>query len=52
MIFLYFAFVLFVIGTFVYPVQPNTAWYGRFNLLSAGLALLTAYMIWGTHIRP
>lgn len=37
-ILLAFAFVFFVLGTFAYPAPPNTPWYGRFNLTSAGLA--------------
>jgi hypothetical protein len=38
-ILLVFAFVFFVLGTFfsVPPAQPG-AWYGRFNVVSAGLA--------------
>ena len=36
-IFLYFAFVFFVLGVFVGPVPPGP-WYVRFNLISAGLA--------------
>jgi hypothetical protein len=39
-ILLAFAFVFFVLGTFVgAPAGPAPApWYGRFNLISAGLA--------------
>jgi len=38
-ILLVFAFCLFVLGTFISasPAQPG-AWYGRFNIVSAGLA--------------
>jgi hypothetical protein len=35
---LVFAFVFFVIATFMGPTADGTPWYGRFNLVSAGLA--------------
>lgn len=42
-----FAFVLFVIGTFVGPYAPPAPapWYGRFNYVSAGLACWVATLI-------
>jgi hypothetical protein len=40
-ILLAFAFTFFFLGTFAFTPSnpPNTPWYGRFNLVSAGLAL-------------
>jgi hypothetical protein len=49
-ILLYFAFVFFVIGTFWYPGPPPQVWYGRFNLVSAGLACWVGSIIFGHHI--
>jgi hypothetical protein len=43
-IFLYFAFVFFVIGTFTGVGQPGPL-YLRFNLISAGLACWVASLI-------
>ena len=43
---LVFAFVLFVIGTFVGPYAPAPApWWGRFNPGSAGLAFWVASIL-------
>lgn len=44
-ILLAFAFVLFVLGTFVPYSNPPAPWYGRFNLVSAGLACWVATLI-------
>jgi hypothetical protein len=44
-IFLVFAFVLFVIGTFWNPAPAPTPWYGRFNVVSAGLAFWVASIL-------
>jgi len=50
-ILLYFAFVFFVLGTFIGPYgPPPSPWYGRFNLVSAGLACWVGSMIFGHHI--
>jgi hypothetical protein len=48
LILLVFAFVFFCIGTFYGPNAPAPAtWYGRFNVVSAGLAawVLTEILI-------
>ena len=47
---LVFAFVLFVIGAFsgwfITPAAPApTPWYGRFNIISAGLAFWVASIL-------
>jgi hypothetical protein len=52
---LMFAFVFFCIATFFYPAtpQPQPAWYGRFNFVSAGLAACTLAEIivrWPSHL--
>lgn len=45
-ILLYFAFVFFVIGTFIGPpTNPPSNWYWRFNLVSAGLACWVGSLI-------
>ena len=45
-ILLYFSFVLFFLGTFFNPGYPETGpWYGRFNLISAGLACWVGSLI-------
>ena len=49
LVLLIFAFVFFVFGTFVGffvpPPSPPWPWYGRFNLISAGLACWVATLI-------
>ena len=42
---LIFAFVFFVIGTFASWQPAPAPWYGRFNLVSAGLACWVATLI-------
>jgi hypothetical protein len=48
-ILLYFAFVFFVLGSFqgfvIVPSQTPYPWYGRFNLVSAGLACWVGSLI-------
>lgn len=52
-VFLVLAFCVFVIGTFIGPgpyppQQPGGPWWGglRINLVSLGLALYMAFLIW------
>jgi hypothetical protein len=33
-----FAFLFFALGTFAFPSATPGPWYGRFNVVSAGLA--------------
>lgn len=50
-ILLVFAFVFFVIATFVpYPAAPAPVW-GRFNLVSAGLACWVATQLFASFHR-
>jgi len=44
-VFLVFAFVLFVIGTFVNWQAAPAPWWGRFNPVSAGLAFWVASIL-------
>jgi hypothetical protein len=53
LILLVFAFVFFVIGAFWGPYTPPqpSPWYGRFNLVSAGLACWVLTLILGHNFR-
>ena len=46
-ILLVFAFVFFCIGTFWNAAPPAGPWYGRFNFISAGLAVWVLSILLG-----
>jgi len=46
-IMLVFAFCLFVIGSFLGPGPNPGPWWGRFNIISAGLACWVAAELFG-----
>lgn len=51
-ILLVFAFVFFCLGAFWGPYGTGTPWYGRFNLVSAGLACWTlSLLLAGGHLH-
>lgn len=49
-ILLVFAFVFFTLGAFWGPGPTPTPWYGRFNLVSAGLAAWVLSVLLGGHV--